>query len=478
MLGQVAARKFGPFGPVGHWPASSAHVGLPQDGMPGVAHGSNRSRRRKAAEPADHSGDSHHASLRSKSRLSLPQRLTLCAGVLRLGRQKLWFWVASAVLAGCATAPQHTSSVRAGLGGTAAEAEAVFGQGGPELVTVRVPEPLPIAPAAPLPAAGGTAAASSRPNDWVNLEAWSLDNGYGRPVQSQSVAGPIFLLRAQQAAIELRLGSVWAWCNGSMWSLGFAPRLINGLPHVHLLDVLKNLRPLLDRSGGPPVARRSILIDPGHGGRDSGTHNSVTGAWEKDLTLDWAMRLARLLLARGWQVYMTRTNDVALSPAERVALAENSQAALFLSLHFNAVAGNRTLAGIETYCLTPAGLPSSLVRDEPDDPGQVYPNNAFDEANLQVAFELHRALVQRTGAPDRGLRRARCLGVLRWQNRPAVLVEGGYLSNPTEARRIASPDYRQAMAQALADALERLAAGTPTASVGQPEQPASGAFQP
>lgn len=351
----------------------------------------------------------------------------------------------------------------------------------PLQAVVHVPEPLQIAPAAPLAPPGAVVPGGSgaKPDDWISLELWSIDNGYGRPSVSGSMTGLVFTVRTDRAAVALQIGNPWAWCNGSGCWLGFAPRLINGVPHVHLLDVLKTLRPLLDGSSPPALAQRSIIIDPGHGGRDSGARNSFNGVWEKELTLDWALRLGRLLAARSWRVYLTRTNDVTLTPAERVALAESSQAALFVSLHFNAVAGNPALAGIETYCLTPAGLPSTLVRDEPDDPTQVYPNNAFDEPNLQVAFNLHRGMVERAGAPDRGVRRARFLGVLRWQNRPAVLIEGGYLSNPTEARRIASAEYREALAQALATALERLSsadAATTFRSV-SPQAPLGG-FQP
>ena len=72
---------------------------------------------------------------------------------------------------------------------------------------------------------------------------------------------------------------------------------------------------------------------------------------------------------------------------------------------------------------------------------------------LQFALQVHRALLQVNGRHDRGVRRARFLGVLRGQHCPAILVEGGYLSNPQEARRIADPAYRQRLAEAVAQAL-------------------------
>ena len=85
---------------------------------------------------------------------------------------------------------------------------------------------------------------------------------------------------------------------------------------------------------------------------------------------------------------------------------------------------------------------------------QSFPNNAYDTENILLATRLHRALLTGIGGlRDRGVRRARFLGVLRPQQRPAVLLEAGYLSNPAEARRIADPDYRQQLAEAVARGL-------------------------
>jgi N-acetylmuramoyl-L-alanine amidase len=100
------------------------------------------------------------------------------------------------------------------------------------------------------------------------------------------------------------------------------------------------------------------------------------------------------------------------------------------------------------------GLPSSLVRDYEDNVQQSFPNNAYDEQNLQIAYRLHRSVVEALCEPDRGVRRARFMGVLRGQNRPAVLIEAGYLSNAIEAKKIASADYRQKLAEAVARGLE------------------------
>jgi N-acetylmuramoyl-L-alanine amidase len=120
-------------------------------------------------------------------------------------------------------------------------------------------------------------------------------------------------------------------------------------------------------------------------------------------------------------------------------------------------------------------MESSVTRGYEDDPALVFPNNAFDEQNLLLAACVHRALLQVNGRQDRGVRRARYLGVLRGQNRPAVLIEGGYLSNPLEAKRIADPAYRQRLAEAVAGALcAKPETRIPKADVGSAEAVAIG----
>jgi N-acetylmuramoyl-L-alanine amidase len=229
---------------------------------------------------------------------------------------------------------------------------------------------------------------------------------------------------------------------------------MGGQPHVHNLDLKKTLQPLMHSSPAASISTNlTVVIDPGHGGADSGTASVLGYHYEKDFTLDWARRLGSLLASNGWRVFLTRTTDTDLSLSNRIAFAEARRAGVFVSLHFNSAAPNDQQAGLETYCLTPTGMPSTVTRGYGDDTTQAFPNNAFDTQNLQFALRVHRALLQVNGKRDRGVRRARFLGVLRGQRCPAILVEGGYLSNPQEARRIADPDYRQKLAEAVAQAL-------------------------
>jgi N-acetylmuramoyl-L-alanine amidase len=293
-------------------------------------------------------------------------------------------------------------------------------------------------------------------NVWVPFETWARLNGLGAPVQTASGPETTFTVGTPQGMLRIKPGSQAARTFANDTLLGYAPRMVGGVPYVHSLDLQKTLQPLLSGSLQLGSTNRVIVIDPGHGGRDSGTRNLFGGENEKHFTLDWARRVERLLAPDGWKVILTRTNDTDLPLADRVAIADRAGADLFLSLHFNAGAQNTEMSGIETYCLTPTGLPSSLRRDFEDDPRETLPNNAHDQANLLVATRLHRSLLGVTGAPDRGVRRARFMTVLRGQNRPAVLIEGGYLSNAHESRRVGTPTYRQSLAEAVVRALRSL----------------------
>jgi len=288
---------------------------------------------------------------------------------------------------------------------------------------------------------------------WTSLDRWAAENQIGQPRLVSRAPTAAYAVRTSNGTMVLDIGSREAAWNGAEVQLGFAPQYIDDQVFVHGLDLQKNLEPLLL---GPALTfgNRVIVIDPGHGGTQTGTHSAVDGRYEKEFTLDWALRLAPLLEANGWQVHLTRTGDVDVALSNRVAFAEARQADVFISLHFNSTSDrNRETTGLETYCSTPAGMPSSLTRNYADTWSQYFPNNAFDAENLQLAMRLHTALLRATGAEDRGVRRARFIGVLHGQRHPAVLIEAGYLSNPREARLIENPEFRQKLAEAVADAL-------------------------
>jgi len=287
---------------------------------------------------------------------------------------------------------------------------------------------------------------------WVLLDDWCQSNGFSPPRLMTTGPQPVYSFASSTGVMSVKIGSQVALWNGMEYRLGFPPLIFAGRPYLHSLDLRKNFSALTGTFLAPDT-NRVIVLDPGHGGSDSGTSNVYTGHFEKEYTLDLARRLQALLLARGWTALLTRSNDSTVHLADRVAFAEQHHASLFVSLHFNSAFPDRQQSGLETYCLTPSGMPSSLTRGFSDNPSLVYPNNRYDDWNLQLAVTLHRALLNVNGHDDRGVRRARFLTVLQGENRPAVLIEGGYLSNPREARQIADPDYRERMAEALAEAL-------------------------
>lgn len=257
-------------------------------------------------------------------------------------------------------------------------------------------------------------------------------------------------LRCTNGVIRLSAGNRLAnWEGLSCW-LGFAPQWIQNELYVNVLDAEKSLLPLMQPLSLSRKSKLVLVLDPGHGGRNPGATSVFNGRYEKEYTLDWAKRIQSLLATNGWQVYLTRTNDQDLSLADRTELARNWHADFFVSLHFNSALPHTDQSGLESYCLTPQGMPSSLTRDYADDATEVFPNNEFDAQNFQFAADLQRALVLASGSMDRGVRRARFMGVLREQRCPAVLLEGGYLSNPEEARLISQPAYRQKLAEAVA----------------------------
>ncbi len=309
-------------------------------------------------------------------------------------------------------------------------------------------------------------------NAWIPLRKWSDEHKAGAVQRLTSGTVPTFALKTANGLLIIRAYDLVAYWNSMELHLGFAPQIVNGEPVLHSLDFAKNIEPLLHPLMLPARTNRVIVIDPGHGGSNLGTKSVLDGSYEKEYTLDWAKRLASILETNGWKVVLTRTTDIDMSLTNRVSFADTNKANLFVSLHFNAAPSptDHDEAGIETFCVTPTGMPSTLTREFDDDTSLIFPNNRFDSENLRYAIQVQHSLLKISGAHDHGVRRARFMTVLRGQNCPAILVEAGYMSNPREARRIADPAYRQKLAEAVAKALiER-----PDVIASEAEQPEDG----
>lgn len=308
------------------------------------------------------------------------------------------------------------------------------------------------------PAQTSAAAALSRPEDqridppWVSVVEWTRTNNLRPPRRLSSGEQPAYDIESHLGTFVFKVGTTEARYDGMRLFLGFEPQVIGGQPCLHHLDLQHNVQPLVLDEPSWLNRQRIVVVDPGHGGRHSGTR-SAAGGLEKDFTMDWALRLRPLLEKAGWTVLLTRTNDVEVSLSDRVAFATAANADVFLSLHFNASGGGTHQSGLETYCLTPTGMPSNLTRGYDDDAEAVLPSNDFDLENVQLAARVHHALLATNGSNDRGIRRARFMTVLQRQMCPAILIEAGFLSNPGEAAQITDPAYRQQLAVAVADAL-------------------------
>jgi N-acetylmuramoyl-L-alanine amidase len=169
---------------------------------------------------------------------------------------------------------------------------------------------------------------------------------------------------------------------------------------------------------GSPV---TVVIDAGHGGYDRG---GIPGqrVSEKDMTLDVARRLKSVLAASGYRVVMTRDSDVFVPLGTRCAIANSNRNAIFVSVHFNS-ATRSGASGIETYF--------------------------YNRESLSLASAIHHYVAGGAPSSNRGVRR-RGYFVLRRTNMPSVLVECGFLTNPTEAGYAQNASYRQKLAEAIA----------------------------
>jgi N-acetylmuramoyl-L-alanine amidase len=195
-------------------------------------------------------------------------------------------------------------------------------------------------------------------------------------------------------------------------------------------------------AGLSPV--RTVVLDPGHGGEDSGAVG-YKDLHENKAVLDIAKRVKRKLKAAGVTVRLTREKDTDLTLPSRTQRAQQVGADLFVSIHLNSIP-NRTACGLETYLLTCPGFPSTTPGHTGDG---AYTGNRFDEANIILAYQVHRGVLTCTGMADRGIKHAR-FDVLQNAPCPAILIECGFVSSPTEAVRLMTDAHRDAIADGVA----------------------------
>jgi N-acetylmuramoyl-L-alanine amidase len=223
----------------------------------------------------------------------------------------------------------------------------------------------------------------------------------------------------------------------------------NNTPLLSKRDLNTAFRPLLfPPKFTPPKEIKTVALDPGHGGKDPGNQEGTHK--EKDYTLKLAQDLKARLQNCGLKVIMTRQTDLFVPLEDRPSKAKLRGADVLLSLHFNAIdRPNSQVRGSEVFCLTPEGGQSTDGNSE-GIPTIRYPGNEQDPQNILLAYHIHKALVRNLDMEDLGVRRARWV-VLRNAEIPAVLIEGGFMSDAQDARRIYSDTNRQNMAQTILD---------------------------
>ena len=221
------------------------------------------------------------------------------------------------------------------------------------------------------------------------------------------------------------------------------------------IDVVKILDPLLRRTGlAAAWPLHTIVLDPGHGGVDQGAH-ARNGLTEKTLTLDVVKRVRTLLADAGYNVLLTRSDDREVPLDGRPALARTHHADLFVSVHFNSSLPSTEPRGAETFCLTPSGAPSTSTKSTTlsAEDFVTFNGNRFDNDNVVLAHCIQQNLVAKTGAAERGVKRAR-FEVLKDLACPGVLVECGFLSNTSDVKLFNQSAYRDKLAAAIAAGIE------------------------
>ena len=217
----------------------------------------------------------------------------------------------------------------------------------------------------------------------------------------------------------------------------------------------------------PPERRRTVVLDAGHGGHDPGTVSDW--AREEEIVLDVTLRLADRLEAAGVEVILTRDHDEFLTLQERSTFA-TTERNVFVSVHANA-APSRQAQGIETWVfgrpLDPSLIDRAIRENGGGELGAQRTAEAAEAADdiagdilserqlnysLGLAEHVQSRMVEATGATDRGVRQ-NLFYVIRNSRIPAILVELGFVSHPDEGRRLMRSDYRDALADALAEGI-------------------------
>jgi N-acetylmuramoyl-L-alanine amidase len=285
--------------------------------------------------------------------------------------------------------------------------------------------------------------------DYVSVE--SIKRFYNFTKLTRS--GNSLVLENSKVEMKLNVGGNECLMNGVKFVFSNAVSLSGDKVFVSRMDLAKLIDPVLRPNFIQNAGDfRTVILDAGHGGKDPGATNSI--GTEANYNLKVAERAKSLLQAQGFKVVMTRDTNNYLSLQERVDFANAVQEnAVYVSIHFNS--GGRAARGIETFTLSPPGV-SHYGRDFIAADNVARTGNEHDSANIALATSVHGSILRRLQAHtfDRGIKRAR-FSVLSGVRHPAILLEGGFMTHPYEARLIENESYQNAIAGGIVDAIAK-----------------------
>lgn len=266
-------------------------------------------------------------------------------------------------------------------------------------------------------------------------------------------SGRSVVLENAKVEMSLKVGGNECLMNNVKFVFSHEIATLGDKVYVSRIDLAKLIDPVLRPNFIQNASDfRTVVLDPGHGGRDPGATNPY--GTESDYNLKVAGLVKKQLAAKGFKVVMTRESNIFLSLQERVELANAVDGnAIYVSIHFNS--GGSAARGIETFTLSPPGVPH-YDHDFKAADLQTRAGNEHDSANIALATSVHGSLLRRLGKNtfDRGIKRAR-FSVLSGVRHPAILLEGGFMSHPYEARLIDNEAYQNAVASGVVDAVAK-----------------------
>ncbi len=278
------------------------------------------------------------------------------------------------------------------------------------------------------------------------LSARNIAEFYGLPADGL-LNNKTILFENEKGSLQFTLGSREIQINGARNWLSFPVLEKDGQFLISRLDLAETIEPQMRPQLISHIGHvKTVVLDPGHGGYDKGATSRY--GCEKDYTLDVARQLRPLLQARGFKVLMTREGDYFVPLEVRARIANAVPDAILVSVHFNAADINPNASGFEIYSLTPQGAPSThddLLKANADNMQNGTP---VDTHSIELSAAIYHSLLGHVGEFDRGIKRAR-FAVLRQTKIPAVLIEGGFLTEGGESKLIHSKEWRGKLAQAI-----------------------------